>query len=184
MKSIITVFILTISFAATAAANGDEPKLYLQLDGGTAQFANNVIDGQRVGFDEGWSANARIGSDAGRLGLELEAGLHSAPYTSVNSSPSPVFVLTLGLNILLKIVDLPGFDVYGALGGGILYNEDTPEIVQAHFHAEAGAILGPDGYLQLVPHVRSIAYYGASYPFLEETQYISTARLGLRIPVD
>ncbi len=184
MKLLVLALILIFGLPAHGSAGSNKYGGYVQLDGGTAQFADGEINRQAVTFDDGWSVNGRIGAGTGRLVGELELGLHGANYDPVGDGYSPALFLTAGFNLIFKFLQLPGLDIYGGLGGGILSDDPPINVIQVSAHAESGAIMKLSKHAQLVPHIRTIAIFGASEDRIgrseSNAQYISTARLGVR----
>lgn len=185
MKCIVPLFIFFVGFSTLADANEQEAIGYLQLDAGPAQFAESEINGRDVAFDDGWSINGRAGVEIERLAGELEIGLHGANYSPVGDGYEPAIFLTAAFNIIYKFLGLPGLDAYGSLGAGFLSDDPPIDALQFNVHAESGLILRPNNYIQLVPHIRTIAIFGASEDELHRSettsQYITTARVGVRI---
>lgn len=185
MKCFVQALIFIAGLSTMAV--GDERKAvgYLQLDGGIAKFADNEINGRDVTFDDGWSVNGRVGAEKGRLAGEIEIGLHVADYSPVGDGYNPALFLTAGLNVIYKFLRLPGLDAYGSLGVGFLSDDPPIHAIQVNVHAESGVILRPIQYVQLVPHIRTIAIFGASEDELQHSdtfsQYIGTARVGIRV---
>ncbi len=184
MKLLVLALISIFDLSTSASADTNEFGGYFQLDGGTAQFADGEINRRAVTFDDGWSVNGRIGAGTGRLIGELEVGLHGANYDPVGKGYSPALFLTAGFNLIYKFLQLPGLDVYGGLGGGVLSDDPPISIIQISAHAESGLIMEFSEHAQLVPHIRTIAIFGASEDRVGRSQsyaqYISTARLGIR----
>lgn len=185
MKCIIQTLILIVIFSTTAIANQEKAVGYLQLDGGTAQFDDGVINGRDVSFDNGWSVNGRLGAENGRFASEIEIGLHGANYSPVGNGYNPALFLTVGLNVIYKFLRLPGLDAYVGLGAGYMTDDPPIHAIQINAHAESGLILRLNKHVQLVPHIRTIAIFGASEDDLQRSetysQYISTARVGIRL---
>ena len=184
MNHVIPIAFFALGLSTTAAADDKNGRVYFQLDGGRAQFADSEINGRDVEFDEGWSVNLRAGKENGAFATEFEVGLHGANYEPLGDGYSPALFLTAGINLIYRFLRLPGLDAYVALGGGYLSNDPPISFLQVNAHAEGGLVVGPDAFPQLVPHVRAIAIFGAWQDDIGRagnySQYITTARLGLR----
>lgn len=187
MRSAALILSILATISSSAMARNDRSGMYIELDGGIADFSDNEIDREDVSFEDSWSGSARIGFAEKRVGLEFELGLHSGQGTGQSGEEIDAMILSLMLNVIYRFVRLGPVDWYagggigfsrsingeGDFGGGDL-SEDS--LFNNTLQTEAGLVIELSNGLNVVPHVRSMAILSNS----DEDQVIYSARLGIR----